>query len=130
VAAASSALMSGIVGELRQVGRHDEGPVDAEAAADAGDEEGGHTADRAQNGSDGEERHDAVRLAVAAVDREAVHPEAAEQHAEVLDVVAAAALQKTAVMESGTDLGPDGQPAKIHGPVLGLEEVALHHEVE
>src|SRR6185312_7279577 len=110
-------------------GRHDERAVDAEAAADARDEEGGHAADRAHDGTEGEKRDDAVRLAVAAVDRKTVDTEASEQHAEVLDVVAAAALQQAAADGQRTDLGADRQTAEVHGPVVGLKEVTLHHEV-
>ena len=83
---------------MRQVGRHHERPVDAEAAADPRQEERGRAADRADDGADREERDEAlavvVALAVAAEDRDPVDREAAEQHPEVLDVRLGAALQQ------------------------------------
>ena len=69
-----------VVAELREVGGDDELAVDAEAAADAGEEERRRAADRADDRADGEERDEllavVVALAVAAVDRDAVDAEA------------------------------------------------------
>ena len=78
-----------VVAEVGQVGRHDQRAVDAEAAADAGEEERRRPADRAVDRTDGEEGGElgavVVALAVAAEDGDAVDAEAGQQHAEVLD---------------------------------------------
>ena len=62
-----------------------------EAAADAGQEEGGRAADRAVHRAEGEEARELAAVggppgAVAAEHRQPVDAEAGEQHADVLDV--------------------------------------------
>ena len=54
----SSAWISGYVAELRQVRRDDQAAVDADAAAEAGDEERGRAADRPVDRAEDEERGD------------------------------------------------------------------------
>src|SRR5262249_10166678 len=82
--------------EAREVAREDQVAIDAEAAADPSQEEGGRAADGSVDGAEREERGEALavdgRAGVAAVDAQAVDGESAQEHADVLDVLAAADL--------------------------------------
>ena len=85
----SSAWMNGNVPNCDRSVREHEPAVDAEAAADAGQEERGRPADRAVHRAEREEARELAAVrgaadAVAAEHRQAVHTEAREQHADVL----------------------------------------------
>ena len=122
-----------VVAEARQVRRDDEPPVDAEAAADAGEEEGRRPAERPVHRADGEEGGELLRaddaLAVAAVDRDPVHAEAAEQHAEVLDPLVGGLLEQPAGDRDAAHVGRHGEAGEVHRPARGAERVAVRGDV-
>ena len=124
-----------VLAEPGEVGGDDERPVDAEPAADAGEEERRRATDRSDDGADGEEGDEAVAvgagaLAVSAVDRDAVDAEASEQHPEVLGV----AGRRGRLEQAAGDLDPGhvgrhSEPGEVDLPRRRVEEVVLRDEV-
>ena len=116
--------------EFGEVLRHLQAAVDAKTAADAREEEGWRTADGAIYRSDREEGRElfVVRLlafAVAAIDGDAVNPEATEQHAEVLGTFSSVLLEQAPGDRHTGDVRRDGQAGKIHSPGVRAEEIVI-----
>ena len=118
--------------ELSELGREHQPAVDAEAAADAGEEERRRSADGAVHRSEGEEAGELATVGrpahpVATEHRQAVHAEAGHEHADVLDGVglvrtAGRELAQAADERDAAEVAADGEAGQVDGPSCGVEE--------
>ena len=113
-----------VLREDRRVVGHDQLAVDAEPAAEAGDEERRRAADRAVDRTEDEERRVVAERGVAAEDAQAVDAEPAEQHADVAGVALDLGLEQSAGQDHAAHVGGDRQPHQVDRPGVAVEHVA------